>query len=65
MNYRKTNMLYIHTSATNCVNLFISIVEISHMKLLQFSYDVISCTRISVPVCVDSIGSIGGIDRFF
>jgi hypothetical protein len=52
-------------SISGCVNLLIVVMAISHMQLLQFSCDMISCTRISVRVGVNSIGSISGASRFF
>jgi hypothetical protein len=45
-------MMYIHTWATSSVDLFVAIVAISHMKLLQFSSDMISSSRIGVPESV-------------
>jgi hypothetical protein len=37
MNYRMTNVMYIHTLPASCVNLFIAIIAVSHVQLLQFA----------------------------
>jgi hypothetical protein len=65
MNYRMTSVVYIHTWTTSCVNLFIAIVVVSYMQIIQFTYDMISCTRIGVPVCVNTIITNGSTNRFF
>jgi hypothetical protein len=50
-------MLNVHTCTTSSVDMIIVIVHSSYGKFVQVSCNVISGTRVSIPVGIHTIGS--------
>jgi hypothetical protein len=54
-NNRMTNVFNVHTYAIGRIDLVVSIVHVPHNKFLKISYHMICCTRVGIPIGVNSI----------